>query len=179
MDTVRDRFAVARTALSRIPHPVAIIGAAVGEERSCATGTAMYVSLDPALVAIAEHPKSHTAELIMRSGQFSVSFLWASQQEIATAAGRHANGNDKFAALHIATCMGPDGCSAPGVEGSQAVLWCGVRQMILTGDHQLVIGEVIASTGAADDAPALLRFRRRYLQSGEWRSGESPEGYPT
>ena len=38
-----DRYEVARTALSRIPHGVAIIGAADGPERSCATGTAMYV----------------------------------------------------------------------------------------------------------------------------------------
>ena len=65
-----DRFRAAREALSGLPMPVVLVGAGRGPERSCATGTAMYVSLDPALVAIAEHPKSHTAQLIMRSGQF-------------------------------------------------------------------------------------------------------------
>jgi len=74
-----DRYAVARTALSRIPHGVAIIGAADGADRSCATGTAMYVSFVPPMVVIAEHPGSRTCKLIQRSGAFSVSFLHASQ----------------------------------------------------------------------------------------------------
>src|SRR5256885_2133828 len=63
-----DRYAVARTALSRIPRGGAIIGAADGAERSCATGTAMYVSFVPPMVVIAEHPGSRTCKLIQRSG---------------------------------------------------------------------------------------------------------------
>src|SRR5438552_19062783 len=70
-----DRYAVARTALSRIPHGVAIIGAADGAERSCATGTAMYVSLVAPMVVIAEHPGSRTCRLIQRSGGFRVALL--------------------------------------------------------------------------------------------------------
>ncbi|MGH2490775.1 MAG: flavin reductase, partial [Candidatus Limnocylindria bacterium] len=70
-----DPYAVARLVLSRIAHPVAIIGAAHGGERSCGTGTLMYVSLSPAMVAIAEHHGSRTARLIRESGQFSVSLL--------------------------------------------------------------------------------------------------------
>src|SRR4030081_2756367 len=96
-----DRFAIAREGLSRIPHGVAIIGAADGPERSCATGTAMYVSFVPPMVAIAEHPGSRTCKLIQKSGAFSVSFLHASQQDIAERAGRSADGLDKFATLKV------------------------------------------------------------------------------
>src|SRR3977135_4083270 len=138
-----DRYAVARTALSRIPHGVAIIGAAQGAERSCATGTAMYVSFVPPMVAIAEHPGSRTCKLIQRSGAFSVSFLHASQQDIAERAGKSAEGPDKFTALKIKPLEAPEGAGgAPGVQASIAVLWCRVRDMKETGDHLLFTGEV-------------------------------------
>src|SRR5438552_16879651 len=68
-----DRYAVARTALYRIPHGVAIIGAADGAERSCATVTAMYVSFMAPMVVIAEHPGSRSCQLIQRSGGVSAS----------------------------------------------------------------------------------------------------------
>src|SRR2546430_9863067 len=131
-----DRYAVARAALSRIPHGVAIIGAADGPERSCATGTAMYVSFEPPMVAIAEHPGSRTCKLIQKSGAFSVSFLHASQQDIAERAGHSAEGPDKFAARKVRPLEAPaDAGGAPGGAGSLAVLWCVVRDSRESGDH--------------------------------------------
>ena len=180
-----DRYAVARRALSRIPHGVAIIGAADGAELSCATGTAMYVSFVPPLLAIAEHPGSRTAKLIVRSGAFSVSLLARGQQRIAELAGVSGSGPDKFAALGIETETAPHGQGAqggqgaPGVAGAIAILWCAVRDTLTTGDHLLFIGEVIADRVALDGADALLRYRRRYSAIGEPTSGEAPEGYPT
>lgn len=176
---VADRYAVARRALSRIPHGVAIIGAADGAERSCATGTAMYVSFVPPLLAIAEHPGSRTATLIARSGAFSVSLLARGQQRIAEQAGVSGRGPDKFAALGIETESAPDGQGAPGVAGAIAILWCTVRETLATGDHTLFIGEVVADRVALDGADALLRYRRRYSAIGGPTSGEAPEGYPT
>ena len=175
-----DRYAVARTALSRIPHGVAIIGAADGPERSCATGTAMYVSFEPPMVAIAEHPGSRTCKLIQTSGAFSVSFLHASQQDIAERAGKSAEGPDKFATLRIKPVEAPpDAGGAPAVAGSMAVLWCVVRDSRGSGDHVLVTGEVKAYEIDETKIDALLRFRRRYAHIGHVTSEESPEGYPT
>jgi flavin reductase (DIM6/NTAB) family NADH-FMN oxidoreductase RutF len=175
-----DRFAVAREALSRIPHGVAIIGAAEGPERSCATGTAMYVSFVPPMVAIAEHPGSRTCKLIQKSGAFSVSFLHSSQQDIAERAGRSADGPDKFATLKVKPLEAPDGAGgAPGVLGSIAVLWCRLRDVTETGDHLLFTGEVVAHHVDPAKVDALLRFRRRYAHIGHVTSEESPEGYPT
>lgn len=177
--TKADRYAIAKTALAQIAHPVAIIGAAHRDERSCATGTTMYVSLSPALLAIAEHPGSRTARLIAASGEFSVSLVHTAQQELAFAAGRSAPGPDKFASLRIATVEPPEGFVAPGVADSIAVLWCRVRSSETTGDHTLYIGEVLAQRIDAEKMDALLRFRRRYWSIGHWTSEESPEGYPT
>jgi flavin reductase (DIM6/NTAB) family NADH-FMN oxidoreductase RutF len=178
-ETKDDVYALARLVLSRIAHPVAIIGAAHGGERSCGTGTTMYVSLSPAMIAIAEHPGSRTARLIRDSGEFSVSLLHDSQQDLAAAAGKSAPGPDKFATLRIGVVEAPEGLGAPAVDGSLAVLWCRVVRSLETGDHQLFIGEVAAHHVDERRVDPLLRYRRRYMRSGHWTSEESPEGYPT
>ena len=177
--TRADVYELARTVLSRIAHPVAIIGAAHGDERSCGTGTLMYVSLAPAMVAIAEHPGSRTARLIRASGEFSASLLHDSQQDLAAAAGRSAEGPDKFATLHIPAVEPPEGCRAPGVADSVAVLWCRVAHTTATGDHELFVGEVVAHSIDEHRWDPLLRYRRRYFRLGHWTSEEAPEGYPT
>ena len=175
-----DRYEVARAALSRIPLGVAIIGAADGGDRSCATGTAMYVSFVPPMVAIAEHPGSRTCALIQKSRAFSVSFLRSSQQDIAERAGRSAEGPDKFVALQIRPLEAPpEAGGAPGVAGSIAVLWCAVRDSRQSGDHLLFTGEVLAHQVDPAKVDALLRFRRRYAGIGPATSEESPDGYPT
>jgi flavin reductase (DIM6/NTAB) family NADH-FMN oxidoreductase RutF len=174
-----DRYSLARLVLSRIAHPVAIIGAAHGGERSCATGTTMYVSLSPALIAIAEHHGSRTTRLIRESGRFSVSLLDDSQQDLAVAAGKSAEGPDKFATLGIAAIEAPDDLAAPGVADSLAILWCRVTQAIDTGDHRLFVGEIVAHRVDEGRFEPLLRYRRRYSRIGEATSDESPEGYPT
>lgn len=175
-----DRYALAKSALSQLPHPVCVIGAAADGERSCATGTAMYVSLAPAQIAIALHPGSTTAKLIERSGEFAVSVLTQAQQDIAAAAGRPGPpGEDKLTALRIPVVDAPPGVSAPGIAGSIAILWCRVVHRLATGDHVLHVGEVTAHRPEATKLDALLRFRRRYWNIGHWTSDESPEGYPT
>ncbi|HKW78535.1 MAG TPA: flavin reductase family protein [Candidatus Limnocylindria bacterium] len=177
--TSSDRYAVARTVLSRIAHAVAIVGAAKGDERGCGTGTAMYVSLDPAMIAIAEHTGSRTTRLIQETGEFSVSLLHDSQQDLAVAAGRSAAGPDKFATLKIRTVEAPAGLHAPGVAGAVAILWCKVVNTVETGDHLLFVGEIVQHQVDERRWDPLLRYGRRYFRLGHWTSDESPEGYPT
>ena len=175
----QDRYAVAREVLARIPHAVAIVGAAHGSERGCATGTTMYVSLSPAMIAIAEHTGSRTTKLIQASGEFSVSLLHDSQQDLAVAAGKPAEGPDKLKTLGIRAVEAPKGFAAPGVEGSLAIMWCRVVQTHHTGDHLLFVGEVGAHMVDDRRTDPLLRYRRRYSRIGHWTSDEAPEGYPT
>jgi flavin reductase (DIM6/NTAB) family NADH-FMN oxidoreductase RutF len=179
MTTTADVYELARLLLTRIAHPVAIVGAASGDERSCGTGTAMYVSLSPPMIAIAEHPGSRTARLIRESGEFSLSLLHDSQQDLAAVAGRSAEGPDKFATLKIKTIDAPQGTHPPGVAGSIAVLWCRVVHSVPTGDHELFVAEIVAHHVDEHRWDPLLRYRRRYFRLGHWTSEESPEGYPT
>lgn len=137
----------------------------------------MYVSLSPAMIAIAEHPGSRTCRLIEASRRFSVSLLRASQQDIAVKAGHSAKGDDKFAALGIEPLLRPG--LAPAVAGSIAVLWCEVRSSQDTGDHRVFIADVVDHQVDPGKQDALLRYRRRYFDIGAATSEESPEGYPT
>jgi len=166
-ETRPDPYAAAKQVLSQIPHPVVIIGAAHGDERSCATATTMYVSHVPPMLAIAEHPGSRTTRL-----------LHDAQQELAVQAGHSAPGADKFAALKI-PIVTQSFTKVPAVAGSIAQMWCKVRDTRPTGDHVLFVGEVVAATVNDRKFDALLRYRRRYMRMGHWTSEEAPEGYPT
>ena len=120
----------------------------------------MYVSFEPPMIAIAEHPGSRTCKLIQRSGAFSVSFLHAAQQDIAERAGHSAEGTDKFAALKIRAIDAPaDAGGAPAVAGSIA---------------RLAVSDLRYAR-----VDALRRYRRRYAHIGHETSVEAPEGYPT
>src|SRR5207249_12003402 len=113
-----------------------------------------------------------------KTGAFSVSFLHASQQDIAERAGRSAEGPDKFATLKIKPLEAPpDAGGAPAVAGSMAILWCGVRDSRASGDHILFTGEVKAHEIDQTKIDALLRFRRRFAHIGHVTSEESPAGY--
>lgn len=178
-DEHADRYGVARAALAEIPLAVIVVGAAHEDGRSCATATAMYVSFAPPRVAIALHPGSRTCAMVEASGRFSLSMLHERQMDIAMAAGRGGPGDDKFAALGIATVEASAEGSPPGVAGSTAVLWCSVVERHTVGDHTMFLGEV--EEYAVDDAPVvpLLRHRRRYAAMGQALSDPAPEGYPT
>jgi flavin reductase (DIM6/NTAB) family NADH-FMN oxidoreductase RutF len=165
------------SALAGIAHPVTIVAAADGDARSCSTGTTMYLSLDPPLLAVSQLPGGTTTGLIERSGELSVSLLAATQVDLAGRAARRATSSDKFAEVGIAALAPPDGRAAPGVAGSLAVLWCDVVDTHPAGDHVLFVCRVVADVAAELDPP-LLRHRRRYRAGGEWLSGESPEGFP-
>jgi len=60
-----------------------VITAAADGERSCATGTVTYVSLDPPLIATPLREGGRTRRLAEASGEFSVSILSETQAELA------------------------------------------------------------------------------------------------
>jgi flavin reductase (DIM6/NTAB) family NADH-FMN oxidoreductase RutF len=158
--------------------PVAVIGAGDGIDRSCATGTLMYVSLVPPQVAIALHPGSRTCALIRATGEFSASILSTDQLGVAMKAGRSGRGQDKFTANGIPMLDPPVDFASPGVAESIAVLWCRVAREVETGDHVLVIGTVVHHVTLDETGRQLLRVARRYAALGASLSEEAPEGYP-
>lgn len=174
-------------ALRELIMPVVIVAASEdgadssaghGRATACATSTTSYVSVSPPVLQVALRPESRTAQMIERTGAFSVSVLTAGQVELAQRAGRRSGAADKMADVGVESEPPADGSGPPGVAGAAAVLWCTVTGVTAVGDHAVIFGEVRASRAAGDSAPLLLRHQRRYLASGEPLSGYAPEGYP-
>lgn len=177
-DRPGDPYEVARTVLAELPCPVVVIAAEADGERSCATGTAMYVSFVPPAIAIAVHPGSRTCRLIEASGAFSLSLLAEDQVEAAQVGGRSGGAGDKLAALGLGLAES----AASPVAGARDVpmtVWCRVTHRHPAGDHVVFVGEVVDHRRDPAEPPPLLRHRRRYVRRGAWLTDEVPGGYPT
>jgi flavin reductase ActVB len=169
--------------LRELVMPVVIVAAGEGDAgggraTACATSTTSYVSVSPPILQVALRPDSKTAQMIGRTGAFSVSVLAAGQIDLAQRAGRRSDGPDKMADVGIEPESAADGSGPPGVAGAAAVLWCTVTGAMPVGDHLVIFGQVDASRVAPAGMPLLLRHRRRYLSSGDPLSVHAPDGYP-
>jgi flavin reductase (DIM6/NTAB) family NADH-FMN oxidoreductase RutF len=174
-----DRYAVARSVLAELTCPVVIVAAAADGHRSCATGTAMYVSFVPPKLVIAVHPGSTTCRLIEASGEFSVSLLSDDQLDAAGVGGRSSKaGVDKLESLGLGVTTSPES-GAPAVARSTLNAWCRVTHRHEAGDHVVFIGSIVDHRLADGPASPLLRQRRRYVRQGEWLTEAEPGGYPT
>jgi flavin reductase (DIM6/NTAB) family NADH-FMN oxidoreductase RutF len=173
-------------ALRELVMPVVVVTARDHAETACATSTTSYVSVRPPILCVALTPASRTAQMVARTGRFSVSVLTADQADLAQRAGRPGGGPDKLATVGIAPEyrpgeVGDDG--PPGVGGAAAVLWCDVTGTVPAGDHQVVFGQVSAFRGSVGDGAAgvtalLLRHQRRYLSTGPAVTLPATDGYP-
>jgi 3-hydroxy-9,10-secoandrosta-1,3,5(10)-triene-9,17-dione monooxygenase reductase component len=165
-------------ALRELVMPVVVVAASEHDETSCATSTTSYVSLRPPILCVALAPASRTAQMVVRTGRFSVSVLAVGQVDLAQRAGRPATGPDKLAAVGIIAEQSPGLPGPPGVAGAAAVLWCEVSDVVTAGDHQVIFGRVAAFRGAVDDTGLLLRHHRRYLGTGQPITPPAADGYP-
>ncbi len=174
-------------ALRELVMPVVVVAASDHDQTACATSTTSYVSVRPPVLCVALAPASRTAQMVARTGRFSVSVLTAGQAALAQRAGRPGGGPDKLAAVGIVPEYRPgdegrDG--PPGVGGAAAVLWCEVTNAVQAGDHQVIFGQVSAFRGSADGSSAdggaalLLRHQRRYLGTGQAVTPPAADGYP-
>jgi flavin reductase (DIM6/NTAB) family NADH-FMN oxidoreductase RutF len=161
--------------LASLPLPVAVVSAASGRERSCATATASYVSFDPPLLSTALNATGRTRRLLELTGEFSISLLAEGQAELAVRAARAAE-RDKFAEQEILVTEPPAGHEAPGIAGAAAVYWCMVEAAVPTHQALVVVGRVAHHTETPGGP--LLRFRHRYHTLGEAIAVAEEARYP-
>lgn len=134
---VADRHSF-RAAMSRFATGVAVLTTChEGQRFGMTVNSLTSVSLDPCQVLVCVNRGSATGEAIKASGAFALSLLDRLQQDVARSfAGRDASRFESTA------------CSAglaglPLVEGALATLSCRVADVVVSGDHEIVIGDVL------------------------------------
>ena len=137
--------AAKKAALNAVPYGLYIIGSksADGEDMNGMTANWFtQVSFDPPLVALSLEATSHTRKLVEDGQVFTVNLLDDSQKEyVGLFVKPMKRVGNKFE--HVAFHEGETG--APILDDALAYVECTVQQVIPTGDHVVVIGQVVAA----------------------------------
>jgi 3-hydroxy-9,10-secoandrosta-1,3,5(10)-triene-9,17-dione monooxygenase reductase component len=128
-----------RTVLGRLPTGVVIVTGGDPEHPSgLVVGAFMSLSLDPPLVGVSPAKTSTSWPAMQEAGSFCANVLHGDQTDLARAFSR--SGGDKFAGV---TWRPSPATGSPLLEGVAAWIDCKIEQTIETGDHWLVVGEVL------------------------------------
>jgi flavin reductase (DIM6/NTAB) family NADH-FMN oxidoreductase RutF len=152
-----------KDALRKFASGVTVVTvAAEGRVHGMTATSFASVSLEPPLVLVSLEKSSRTRAMVVSSMAFAVNVLRESQEDIAHAFARP--GRKSFDGL--TTHAGKSG--APLLDDAIAWIECDVHSVVDGGDHDVVLGEVVACT-AYPGAP-LLYYNRDYRAF----SGRSP-----
>jgi len=145
-----------RACMAEFPTGVTVVTTVGGDgDRRGATANAVTsLSLEPPLLTVYFAQASATFASIRQSGVFAVNILGAAQADLARA---FAVRNDPTAWDLCEVSDGPLGM--PLLDGCVSWLVCRVEDCLPGGDHQIVVGEVVA-TGRASDGGEPLIFHR-------------------
>jgi flavin reductase (DIM6/NTAB) family NADH-FMN oxidoreductase RutF len=129
----------------------------------------MSLSLTPPQLVISLDSRKYTARAIKESRAFTINFLADDQHALADRFARPAP--DKFAGLdwESGRVLG-----APVLTGTRAHAECRLERQIRSGDHLLLIGEVVA--GESAPASGLAYCDRSYGTVGAAPAGEARVG---
>ncbi|MDA5192401.1 flavin reductase family protein [Govanella unica] len=129
-----------RDAFGRYATGVTIITArtAEGEEIGITANSFTSVSLDPAMVLWNIALKSQHVDCFQPGFRFAVNVLSDNHETLARHFGR--SGRDQFREIDIALCHGLGG--VPLIDGAIACFECVTDQVVLAGDHNVLIGRV-------------------------------------
>lgn len=144
-----------KSTLAKFPSGITIVTVAVEGTLHGMTASAFAsVSLEPPLILVCLDKSSRTRELLLEAGAFAVNILAAHQEEAARAFAQA--GQKPFE--KVPHRLGSTG--APLFEEALAWIECGVGQVVEAGDHDVVLGEVVAFEG--HDGNPLVYFDKLY-----------------
>lgn len=152
-----DRF---RAVMSRFATGVTVMTTVVdGEPHGMTANAVCSVSLEPLLVLVCVARHTEMAARVPRSGVFGLSVLAAEQAGLSE---HFADPTRPVGAAEfdgVAVRRGTTG--VPLIEGALAHLECRLWRCYDGGDHDILVGEVVAAEVGADHPP-LVYFRSRY-----------------
>lgn len=145
-----------RSIVGHFPTGVAVVTAGGSRGRFGMTvATFCSISLDPVLVGFFADRSSTTWGSIRRCGHFAVNVLAQDQAHLC----RQFAGPAHRRYVHVGWTVRRTG--APILEGVHAWFDCRIHEIAETGDHVLVMGEVLAC--GADESEQPLVFYRSNL----------------
>lgn len=139
-----------------------------GQPRGFTASAVTSLSLEPRMLLVCVSERSSTLDIIKEAGTFAVNILAADQQEVAQQFATLQE--DKFSGLRWRT--GAE-TGAPVLDGALAYAECRLRDTCKGGDHEILMGEILA--GDSHQAEPLLYFRGRY---GRYEAVIAPVVHP-
>ena len=125
-----------------------------GEVQGMTANAFSSVSLDPVLVLVCVDQKARTHSHLHARKRFGINVLSENQRELSERFAR--KGEDRF--NDLAWVRGDTG--VPLIPGVLAAIECEVEQRVTSGDHDILIGEMVASRVA--DGEPLIYYSGRY-----------------
>lgn len=146
-----------RRVLGNLPTGVVTITtrSADGTPRAMVVGSFTSVSLDPPLVSFLADNRSSTLPKLVAAGRYCANILAGDQEELCRGIAR--KGVDRFAGLD----WEPSALGNPIIAGIVAWVDCVIAEVLVLGDHTLVVGRVRDLAVSSDKTP-LLFFRGGY-----------------
>jgi flavin reductase (DIM6/NTAB) family NADH-FMN oxidoreductase RutF len=116
------------------------------------------ISLEPPLISVALKQLTHTHELVVKSGMFSVTILTAAQKELSDRfAGKLPQVTNRFDGVQIETIS----LDSPVFKDGMAYFDCRVMSSMAVGENTLFIAEVLDARGEGEGEP-LVYHNRQY-----------------
>lgn len=134
-----------------------------GEPHGMTANAVSSVSLDPLLVLVCVERDTEMRRLVHDTQAFALSILPASARDLSDhfADGDRPFGSAQFADVATTTAV----TGAPVLDAAVGWLDCRVWKVHDGGDHDIVVGEVVACA-PGQDAAALVYHRSAYTEVG-------------
>ena len=138
---------------------VAIVTSIYGDQQYGMTiNSFTSVSLEPPLICVTLKRLTHTHDLVVKSGMFSVTILTSAQKELSDRfAGKIPDITDRFEGVQTETIS----LDSPVFKDGMAYFDCTVVSSTPVGENTLFIAEVVDARGAGEGEP-LVYHNREY-----------------
>ncbi len=129
-----------------------------GQQYGMTVNSFTSISLEPPLISVTLKQLTHTHDLVVKSGMFSVTILTAAQKELSDRfAGKTPSILDRFAGVQTETIS----LDAPVFKDGMAYFDCRVVNSMPVGENTLFIAEVLDARGEGKGEP-LVYHNREY-----------------
>jgi flavin reductase (DIM6/NTAB) family NADH-FMN oxidoreductase RutF len=147
-----------RSVLGRFATGVAVVTTTSpdGQPVGMTVNSFTSVSLDPPLVLFCVNRDSQLRPVFANADAFVVNVLRESQKELSRRFARP--GLDRFGTRRPV----PGRSGAPLLDSPLAAIECHTDRVVAAGDHDVVIGRVVAMHAPSDDGPPLVYYGGAY-----------------